>query len=142
LSEQSTTPDLAELVGRTLYPLSTGDVDAVMRMYAPDSVFDLSTLGLDTFTGAVAIRAFVEDWFAAYDEVDVQTEEILDLGNRVAFALVCQTCRPRGSTNSLQVRYAAVSVWVDGLAMRTRNYLDIDEARAAAERLAEEPADG
>ena len=142
MSEESITPDLVELVGRTLYPLNTGDYDAIMRMYAPDSVFDLSTLGLDTFTGAAAIRAFVEDWFDAYDEVDVQTEEILDLGNGVAFALVCQNCRPRGSANHVRVRYAAVSVWVDGLAMRTMNYLDIDEARAAAERLAEERADG
>ncbi len=34
--------------------------------------------------------------------------------------------------------YAAVSVWADGLAMRVTNHTDIDEARAAAERLAEE----
>jgi hypothetical protein len=31
-----------------------------------------------------------------------------------------------------------VGVWVDGLIERTTNYTDIDEARADAERLAEE----
>jgi len=38
------------------------------------------------------------------------------------------------------VRYAAVGEWVDGLVARISLYpgSDIDEARAAAERLAEE----
>jgi hypothetical protein len=36
------------------------------------------------------------------------------------------------------MRHAAVGVWVDGLAIRITNYLDIDEARAAAERVADE----
>jgi hypothetical protein len=31
-----------------------------------------------------------------------------------------------------------VVTWIDGLIERTTNYFDIDEARAAAERLAEE----
>ncbi|MCW3032878.1 MAG: SnoaL-like domain [Solirubrobacterales bacterium] len=79
MPEQSTTPDLVYRVGLTLYPLNSGDYDTVMSMYAPDAVFDLSTLGLETFTGTVAIRAFIEEWFDAYDEVDVQTEEIVDL---------------------------------------------------------------
>ena len=34
--------------------------------------------------------------------------------------------------------FAAVGIWVDGKNVRTTNYTDIDEARAAAERLAEE----
>jgi hypothetical protein len=36
-------------------------------------------------------------------------------------------------------RVAAVAVWADGLIERLTTYTDIDEARAAAERLAEEP---
>jgi hypothetical protein len=36
------------------------------------------------------------------------------------------------------MRFAAVTTWVDGLIERNTNYTDIDEARAGAERLAEE----
>jgi len=35
------------------------------------------------------------------------------------------------------MRYAAVGVWREGLIERVTSYRDIDEARAAAERLAE-----
>ena len=51
-----------------------------------------------------------------------------------------QEGRPIGATNYVRVRSAAVSVWRDGLIVRTTIYAEtaIDEARAAAERLAEE----
>ena len=38
----------------------------------------------------------------------------------------------------VELRYAAASVWDEGRVVRLTNYGDIDEARAAAERLAEE----
>ena len=62
------------------------------------------------------------------------------LGNGVAFAVAVQSARLAGSTGLVQGRYAAVSIWSDGLIERvtTYYYTDIDEARAAAERLAEE----
>src|SRR5213080_4581579 len=46
--------------------------------------------------------------------------------------------RPIGSGGEVQLRYAAVTEWVGGMVVRDTNYTDIDEARAAAERLAEE----
>jgi hypothetical protein len=36
------------------------------------------------------------------------------------------------------MRWAAVAEWADGLTTRVTVYTDIDEARAAAERLAQE----
>jgi hypothetical protein len=38
----------------------------------------------------------------------------------------------------VRLRYAVVGVWVEGLVVRLTNYGNIDEGRAAAERLAEE----
>jgi hypothetical protein len=46
-----------------------------------------------------------------------------------------QTGRPARSSGDVRLRYAAVATWVDGVAVRITNYGDIDEARAAAERL-------
>src|SRR5207248_4133934 len=45
-----------------------------------------------------------------------------------------------GGSGEVRLRYAAVGVWADGLVVRVTNYTDVDEARAAAERLAESRA--
>ena len=41
-----------------------------------------------------------------------------------------------GSTSRVEFRYATVAVWEEGLIVRVMGYTDIDQARAAAERLA------
>ena len=46
--------------------------------------------------------------------------------------------RPVGSTGRVENRVVIVAVWEEGLIVRVTTYSDIDEARAAAERLAEE----
>ncbi|HTQ68866.1 MAG TPA: nuclear transport factor 2 family protein [Solirubrobacteraceae bacterium] len=138
MAEESTTPDLVELVRGTIDPLNVGDIDASLRLYAPDAFWDLSSLGLGTFEGVAAIRGFLEEWISSYEGYEVKGEEILDLGNGIGFAVMRQGGRPLGSTGHVQERFASVATWVDGLLVRTVTYLDIDEARAAAERLAEE----
>ena len=137
MSEESTTPDLPELVRRSVEVASERDLDAIMAFYTPDAVWDMSPMGMGTFEGQAAARGFFEDWFAAYEEYWFEAEEILDLGNGVAFSVFIQKGRPIGSSGEVEVRYAAVSVWEDGLIVQVTNYPDSDEARAAAERLAE-----
>jgi ketosteroid isomerase-like protein len=101
-------------------------------------VFDTSPLGLGAYEGQAAIREFFEDWIGTFEEFQMEPEEILDLGGGVTLAVALQSGRPVGGDGQVQWRYAAVSVWVDGVAARTTNYFDIDEGRAAAERLAKE----
>jgi hypothetical protein len=90
------------------------------------------------FEGRAAIRGLFEDWVGTYDEFEYEVEERWDLGSGVIFLVWVQRGRLRGSTGWVQVRGASVGRWVDGLIERSTNYLDIDEARAAAERLAQE----
>jgi hypothetical protein len=66
------------------------------------------------------------------------TEELRDVGNGVIFGVSHQGGRPRGSSGLVALRYAGVGTWRDGLLERLTLYTDIDEARAAAERLAKE----
>jgi ketosteroid isomerase-like protein len=106
--------------------------------YAPDGVWDMSPMGMGAFEGRAAARGFLEDWFASYEEYELEAEEILDLGNGVGFRVLNQKGRPVGSSGEVELRYAAVAVWEDGKIVRMTNYNDIDEGRAAAERLAEE----
>jgi ketosteroid isomerase-like protein len=138
MPEESTTPDLVELGRRSIEAGNSGNIDAMLGFFAPDAVWDLSPVGMGTFEGHDAIRGFVEDWLGAYEELDMKAEEIHDLGNGVAWAVIALNGRPVGSSGYVQLRYAAVTIWTDGLGERTTNYLDIDEARAAAERLADE----
>jgi ketosteroid isomerase-like protein len=109
-----------------------------MAFYATDAVWDMSSLGMGTFEGQAAVRGFLEDWFVSYEAWGQQLMEVEDLGNGVTLALLVQKGRPVGSSGEVELRYAAVGKWEDGMIVRTTVYADVDEARAAAERLAEE----
>ena len=51
MPEESTTPDLVELVREAVAAGSRRDLDALMSFYARDAVWDLSPMGIGTFEG-------------------------------------------------------------------------------------------
>ncbi len=138
MPDESTPSDQVLLLKWVSDAAARRDLDAIVALYAPDGVWDLSPLGMGTFEGHAAIRGFMEDWFGAYEEWEREAEEILDLGNGVALAVWLQRGRPGGSSGEVQLRYAAVLLCKDGKIARVTNYTDIHAARAAAERLAQE----
>ena len=138
MAEESTTPDLVDRLRGGYEAGNRRDFDAVWRFFSPGGVWDLSPMGLGIYEGRKQVRSFVEAWWADFDEFRADPTEVLDLGNGVTFAVIDQQGRPLGSSAEVRMRYADVSAYVDGLKVRVINYLDIDEARAAAERLAEE----
>jgi hypothetical protein len=66
-----------------------------------------------------------------------KAEEVFELGSRVVSALVTAMARPSGTGGDVYLRYAGVAPRADGLGVGVTNFPDIDEGRAAAERLAE-----
>ncbi len=112
------------------------DYDGALAWYSQDAVLDMTPLGVGLFEGRDAIRGLFEDWNAAYEHVEQAMEEFRDLGNGVSFAVF--SLRGRLGSGSVELRYACVTSWTDGLIERDTNYTDIDECRAAAERLARE----
>ena len=136
MPDESTTSDLVELVRRQFEAGNRRDLDAVTSSFAPDAVLDGRALG-DHFEGRAAIRSFIEDWFGMYEELEFGLEEVCDLGKGVVFAVVTQNGRPVGSEGHVRQREGWVYVWVGGLIAQL-TISDIDEARAAAERLAQE----
>ncbi|HWX97059.1 MAG TPA: nuclear transport factor 2 family protein [Solirubrobacteraceae bacterium] len=136
MPEESTTPDLVELVRRQFEAGNRRDLDAATSSFAPDGVFDGRVAG-DHFEGRAAIRSFLEDWFGTYEELEFGLEEVRDLGNGVVLAVVTQNGRPVGSAGHVRQREGWVYLWVGGLIARLATY-GLDEARAAAERLAQE----
>jgi ketosteroid isomerase-like protein len=136
MPEEVSTPDLVELVRRQFESVSRRDFDAVMSFYAPGAVWE--AIGMGTrFEGADAIRDLYEDWIGAYERYEIEAEEVVDVGNGVVFAVNLQRGRPVGSTRDVRLRQGTISVWVHGVIVRSANYGDVEEARAAAGRLAE-----
>ena len=136
VSEQSTASDPVELVRRQVEALQRGDRDGVMRDVAEDVVFEGRALG-DFFEGRAAIRRFLEEWFGSYEELDFELAEVSDLGDGVVFAVVIQDGRLVGSAGHIRQREGWVYLCVGGSIARL-TVMDVDEGRAAAERLAQE----
>jgi ketosteroid isomerase-like protein len=138
MSEESTTPDPVELSRAYVEAWNRHDLDAVMSFFASDAVFDGSAEGIGTFVGVAAIRSFFDDWIGTFEEYESGLEEVNDLGNGVAFAVALQRGRLTGSDSTAQQRWSHTGLWETSVMSRMTVRADIDAARAAAERLAEE----
>jgi ketosteroid isomerase-like protein len=132
--EEPATPDPVELVRKQVEALDRGDRDGVMCNVAENVVLEGRALG-DVFQGRAAIRDFLTEWFRVYEELDFELEEVSDLGNGVAFAVVIQDGRLVGSASHIRQREGWVYLCVGGSIARLTIF-DVDEGRAAAERLA------
>ena len=129
------TLDLVELVRKQLEALDRRDLDGVMSSVAEDSVLEGR---VENFVeGRAAIRGFLEDWFRAWEELDFELEEVSDLGGGVVFAVVIQDGRPVGGDGHVRQREGWVYLCVGGSIARL-TISEVDQARAAAERLAQE----
>ena len=137
MPEEPTTHDLVELARRRSEASNRRDMDALMSLFAADGVYDTSPSGLGVYEGPAAIRAFIQEWWDAFEALVFELEEVRDLGNGVTFSVVRQEARPAGSASHVRTRESHVIEWVAGRIVRVTVYTDIDEGRAAAARLAE-----
>jgi ketosteroid isomerase-like protein len=140
MSEESPSPDLGELVRQIIDAANRRDFDAAIGYFTPDVVWDTSRDGFGSFDGAAPTRRFWEDWVRGYEELEQVVEELLDVGHGVVFTVVRQKARLVGGTGYIARRGGWVWAWVGNLCASVTVYsdADIDEARADAERLAEE----
>jgi ketosteroid isomerase-like protein len=109
----------------------------VMSFYAPDAVMHAARLGTSS-EGVAAMRDFFEDWIGGYEDFHFEPVEMSDLGKGVIYAVISQGGRPGGSAGQVLERIVVVFTYEEGLIVRVAAYGDVDEARAAAERLAKE----
>jgi ketosteroid isomerase-like protein len=138
--EEFSVPDPVDQVRQFVEAANRGELDAAPSYLARDAVWDTSRVGIGVFEGVATIRRFMEDWFRSYEELQFVIDELLDVGSGVVLTVTRQMARPVGTTGYIQQREGWVWVWVDGLCASVTVYPEavIDEARAAAERLAEE----
>jgi ketosteroid isomerase-like protein len=134
MAEESTTPELVELVRKQVEALNRGDLDGVMSNVTEDVVLDGR---FEVVEGRAAIRGFLDAWFGVYEELEFELEEVSHLGGGVVFAVVIQDGRPVGGDGRVRQREGWVYLWVGGSIARLTTS-EVDQARAAAERLAEQ----
>lgn len=137
MPEEATTRDPVERTRLAFEAVNQRDLDAVMSFFAPNGVLDgRAARGL--YEGRAAIRGFLDDWFGSFAELRMEVEELVVLDARVLLAVVKQEGRPVGVDGQVRQREGWAICWsADGLLVRLTTHTDIDEARAAAERLAE-----
>ena len=136
MPEECTTPDPAELTRRAFEAVNQHDIDAVVSFFAPHAVLDGRVE--DGLEGRAAIRGFLDDWFGSFAELRMEVDELVVLDDGVLLAVVKQEGRPVGVDGQVHQREGWAICWsADGLLVRLTTHTDIDEARAAAERLAE-----
>jgi ketosteroid isomerase-like protein len=143
MTEESTRPDLEALSRRAIEALNRRDFDAALTVWAPDGVMELSPVGFGmvaggSVTGHAAMRRLWEELTSAFADFERVVEESHDLGCGVTLSVFLQCVRPHGSDRVVERRYGSVASWRDGRIAHGKAYVDIDEARAAAERLAQE----
>ena len=68
----------------------------------------------------------------------MEVEQVRDLGSGVAFTVVASKGRLLGGSGFLQMPFGIAGVFDGDRIMSAATYLDIDEGRAAAERLVQE----
>jgi ketosteroid isomerase-like protein len=134
---ESTTPDLAERTRLNLEAASSGDLDSVLFDLAPRAVWEVPAQSLRV-DGATAIRDFLEKWRSPFEDWSFRVEKVLDLGNQMILVVYRQRGRAPGSTFVVEDRGVQVCEWSEGSIVALRLYAEIDEARAATERLAEQ----
>jgi len=138
MPEQPTPADPVGQIRGLIEPANRREWHLLVSIYAPDAVFDTGSWAMGTYEGIAAIRRLFEQWIGAYEEFAIEEEQLLDLGNDVTIAVFQQRVRAFGSSEHVRLRAAWVYEWADGMVARVTTYHDVDEARAAAERLAEE----
>jgi ketosteroid isomerase-like protein len=133
MPEESTAPDLVELVRGILEAAGREDWDAILAHYAPDATWETQSMG--TFEGPSAIRGFWQDWWSSYERLQIDVADIRDMGHGVVLAAFYFKGPPKGTTVEAQSQIALVYQWESGVIVRVSTYFDFDVGREAAEQL-------
>src|SRR5262249_25369904 len=126
-----------EIVRRANEEFNRGGPEALIgTIWAPEIVWDMTPAGVPGFgvySGYDEVRAFMADWFAAFDfdEWELEVEEIIDAGDKVV-SFARQRGRGASSGAEVSVDFAQVATVRAGKIIRVDNYLDRSKALEAA----------
>ncbi len=129
-------PNLLELTRRSIEAANRGNLDPSATSFAPDAVFDVSSVGLGRFEGAEAIHSYLADWTGSYEKQELRRWDGRDLGGDVVFVVTVFEARPRDNPSTVREEWAFTVTWARGMITLVSASRDVEAARAAAEDLA------
>jgi ketosteroid isomerase-like protein len=103
--ERDASPD-ALITLRVFEHVKRRDWDSVLRLAARDAVWDMTPVGLGTFQGHQQARQMWKEWSGAYEEREINFDQIDDLGNGVMLVVNHQQGRLVGSSGHVHARRA------------------------------------
>ena len=134
MPQEATSPDLVELTRRLFEAANRQDFDAALEFYVPHALWRGT---VDDAEGVAAIRDLWVSYFSAFEELRVILDDVVDFGDGIILVDSRHVGRLLGGA-ALTERRAFVFEFVDGRVVKATDYVDFDDARADAERLAAE----
>ena len=127
-----------EQVVRSMYAgfstlASGGEIAAYVRAHFDPAVEYRPVEELEPIRGHAAMIAWNERWFEAWEEFSAHVEELTETGARVVTGITIRG-RGSGSGSEADMRVFHVFELRDGLILRMGEYLEREQALAAAER--------
>jgi ketosteroid isomerase-like protein len=108
----------------------------VLGVLAPDFVWDLSGFegwtGQSKFEGRDAFIGFMRSWTDPYDDLELETERIVEAESGKVVAVLRQRGRLRGSDSLVEMHYGIAYTVDRGQITRAQVYATPDEALESA----------
>jgi len=112
---------------------ATGDF--LEEIIAPDFVWDMSTFRgwpeRQFYEGLEQARSFIRDWTAAFDDWEIEVDEVHDAGGDKVVGILRQRGRSQTTGLPVEMLYAQVYTVREGIEVRMEMYADPDEALKA-----------
>ena len=117
----------------------TGDEDTLRSMFAPDGeIYGAPGLiNSGTYRGFDGFQQWIKQWEDAWEEVNYELGEATDMGDGMLVMPAHVVATGAGSGVETDNVFGWMWQFRDGQAVRFHAYVTVDEAKAAAERLAE-----
>jgi ketosteroid isomerase-like protein len=121
-----------DFVRRWVEAWNRGELEALIADSSPEIEWVVTREHPDATThhGVDAVAAYLRDWLTTMPDLRVEIVELEEVGDKVLVVLRL-TGTGAGSGAATDVRTAMISTFREARAVRTEEFLDIDEARRA-----------
>jgi uncharacterized protein len=122
---------------RRVYDALANPGEDVIALWDPDVEFDVSrdiwgaVMGGGHYRGVEGVRAWMLDLYAAWEQMDIDLEELIEAGDDVVAVI---RVAGRGRVSGIEMEYRPAGVWTirDGRIVRVVWFVDRDDALEAA----------
>lgn len=129
----------AELVQRVLGAYLTGDEKTLREMIPPEAEIyaEPGLINAGTYHGFDGFQEWIDQWEEAWDDVNYELLEMIDVGENVVVVPVHIVGRGAGSGLETDSVFGWMYEFRDGRTARFHVYASVDNALEAARRLVE-----